>query len=159
MGTAAAGVRRVAFNSARHPTSDTAAQGQSMAQTQTYSRLTGSQLVETVTDALGRVTRFQYDGKDNVTSLTRLYGTSDAKTTTFTGPTYSLVASVTDPLNHTTTYGYDWEGRLTSVTDALALQTTFTANGAGLTTSTTIALSKTTTFQLRAGGPGRDRSR
>jgi RHS repeat-associated protein len=145
-------VRHVAFNAARYPTSDIAALSQTVEQETTYSRLSGSQLVETATDELARVTRFQYDGKANVTSVTRLYGTSDAKTTSFTyDPSYSLVTSVTDPLSHTTTYAYDWEGRLTSVTDPLSHQTTFTANGAGQTTSITTALGKTTSFTYELG--------
>lgn len=145
-------VRRVVFNSARYPTSDTAAFGQSVAQTTTYSRLSGSGLVQTVTDALSRATSLVYDAKGNVTSVTRLYGTGDAKTTTFTyDPTYNLLTSATDPLSHTTTYAYDWKGRLTSMTDPLSHQTTFTANGAGLVTSITNALSKTTTFSYELG--------
>jgi RHS repeat-associated protein len=145
-------VERVAFNSAGYPTSVTRALGQSEEKVTTYARLSGSHLVERMTDELGRVTRFQYDTKGNVTSVTRLDGTADAKTTTFTyEPTYSLLASVTDPLNHTTSYAYDQLGRLTSVTDALAHQTTFTSNGGGQVLSATNALSQTTSFTYELG--------
>jgi RHS repeat-associated protein len=140
-------VRRVAFDSGGYPTSDTQALGETEEQTTSYSRLSGSHLLETTTDELGRVTRYQYDSKSNVTSVTRLYGTSDAKTTTFTyQPTYNLLASVTDPLNHTTSYAYDAQGRIQSITDALNHQTTFTTNEAGQVLTATNALNKTTTF-------------
>jgi RHS repeat-associated protein len=145
-------VRRVAFDSAGLPTSDTQALGEAEEQTTSYSRLSGSHLIESVTDELGRVTRFLYDGKANVTSVTQLYGTADAKSTTFTyEPTYSLLASVTDPLNHTTTYAYDPQGRIQSVTDALSHSTTFTTNEAGQVLSSTDALNKTTTFTYDLG--------
>jgi YD repeat-containing protein len=121
-------------------------------QATTYSRLSGSNLVETATDELGRVTRYQYDSKANVTSVTRLYGTSDAKTTSFTyDSTDSLLTSVTDPLSHSTTYTYGTEGRLQSITDALNHQTTFTTNPAGQVVSSTDALNKTTTFTYDVG--------
>jgi RHS repeat-associated protein len=145
-------VRRIIFDSARYPTSDTSAYGQSVAQTTTYSRLSGSELVETVTDGLSRATRFTYDTKGNISSVTHLYGTSDATTTTFSyDPIHNLVTSVTDPLSHTTTYNYDWEGRLTKITDPMSHETTFTTNGAGLTSSMTNALNKTTTFTYQLG--------
>jgi YD repeat-containing protein len=41
------------------------------------------------------------------------------------------VASVTDPLNHTTTFGYDSAGNLTTITDPLSHTTTLTYNAAG----------------------------
>jgi RHS repeat-associated protein len=145
-------VRRLTFNTDRFVTSDTRALGQSVEQATTYTRLTGSNLVETVTDELNRVTRYSYDTKGNVASLTRLYGTADAVTTSFTyDGKYNLVASVTDPLNHTTTVAYDSLGQPTSVTDPLNHQTTFTSNAAGQLTSITSSLSKTTTFDYDRG--------
>lgn len=40
-----------------------------------------------------------------------------AVTTTFTyEPTYNQIATVTDPLNHTTTFGYDTKDNLTTIT-------------------------------------------
>ncbi len=145
-------IRRVAFNSARYPITDIRALGQAVEQVTTHTRLSGSQLPETVTDELGRATRFEYDSTGNVTSVTRLHGTADAKTTTFTyEPTFGLLASVTDPLNHTTSLAYDQLGRLTSVTDALGHQTTFTSNGGGQVLSITNGLSQTTSFAYELG--------
>ena len=69
-------VRRVAFNSDRFMTSDTSALGEAIEQTTSYTRVSTSNLVETVTDELGRVTRYTYDSKGNVATVTRLYGTA-----------------------------------------------------------------------------------
>jgi RHS repeat-associated protein len=145
-------VRRLTFNGDRFMTSDIRALGQSVEQATTYTRLTGSNLVETVTDELNRVTRYTYDTKGNVASVTRLYGTADAVTTSFTyDSTFNLVTSVTDPLNHTTTIAYDTLGRPTSLTDGLNHQTTFTTDATGRVTSVTSPLSKTTTFGYDRG--------
>ena len=40
-------------------------------------------------------------------------------------------STVTDPLNHTTTFGYDATGHLTTITNALSKITTLTVNNAG----------------------------
>jgi YD repeat-containing protein len=61
-------VRRVTFNADRFMSSDTHALGEAIEQTTSYTRVSGSNLVETVTDELGRVTRYGYDSKGNVTS-------------------------------------------------------------------------------------------
>ena len=85
-----------------------------------------------MTDALGRTTAYQYDAKGNVTSITRLSGTGQAVTTSFTyEPAFNQLESITDPLNHTTTFGYDAKGNVTTVTDAENRTSTFTYNGAG----------------------------
>jgi YD repeat-containing protein len=113
-------VRRVTFNSDRFMTSETRALGEAIEQTTTYTRLIGSQQIETETDELGRVTRYTYDALGNVATVTRLYGRADAVTTTYTyAPYTSRLTSVTDPLNHTTSIAYDSQGRIQSTTDAL----------------------------------------
>ncbi len=69
-------------------------------------------------NALGRQTDFAYDAMGDLTSLTRLAGTGNAVTTTFTyEPTFNRVASITDPLSHTTTFAYDGLGNLSTITD------------------------------------------
>jgi RHS repeat-associated protein len=132
--------------------SDTEALGEAEEQTTTYARLSGSNLVETATDELGRVTKYEHDSKGNPTSVTRLFGTADAVTTTFTyEPTFSLLTSVTDPLSRATAFAYDGAGRLTSLTDPLNHQTTFTSNGAGQVLSVTNAENETTSFTYELG--------
>ena len=72
------------------------------------------------------------DAQGNVVGVTRLAGTADAVTTTFTyEPTFNQVASVTDPLGHTTSFGHDGVGNLTTITDALGHQSTLSYNAAG----------------------------
>jgi hypothetical protein len=56
-----------------------------------------------MTDALGGRPRTRTTAKNNLTSVTRLAGTGDAVTTSFTyESTFQQLASVTDPLSHTT---------------------------------------------------------
>ena len=66
------------------------------------------------TDPLGRVTRFEYDANENVTSITD----PDNNETTFTyEPTFDRLATITDALNQTTTFEYDATGNLTKTID------------------------------------------
>lgn len=144
-------VRRVAFGSAGYMTSDTRALGQPEQQTVTYSYYADNTL-QSVTDALGRVTSFDYDGNGNVTRITRLDGTPDAVTTTlsYNGP-FSQLTSVTDPLNHTSTFSYDPLGDLAIVSDPLNHQTTFAHNLNGQPTSITDSLNNTVYFGYFGG--------
>jgi YD repeat-containing protein len=67
-------VERVVFGSTGYMISDTHALGQPEQQTVTYSYYADNTL-QSVTDALGRVTSFDYDGNGNTTRVTRLAGT------------------------------------------------------------------------------------
>ncbi|WP_080485695.1 MULTISPECIES: RHS repeat-associated core domain-containing protein [Burkholderia cepacia complex] len=131
-----------------YPSSDTLAYGTSLAQTTTYKR-EASGLVDSETDALGRTKAYTYDALGNVLSVTRLSGTSNAVTTRFTYTSdYSEIASETDPLGHTTNFGYT-NGCLTQMTDALGHSTTIQCNAAGQRTSVQDALGNTTTYTYR----------
>lgn len=137
---------QVAFDPiSEYPSSDTVGYGTSLAQTTTYVR-EASGLVDSETDALGRTTASTYDALGNVLSLTRLSGTSDAVTTQFTYTSaYNQLASVTDPLGHTSHFTYT-NGCLTQITDALSHSTTILCNSAGQPVSVQDALGNTTTF-------------
>ena len=145
-------VRRVVFNSNGYVSTDTHAYGRTEAQTITYQYYPDN-LIKSVTDALSRTTTYVYDANNNTTSVTRLSGTMNAVTTTYTyESTFNQVASVTDPLSHTTSFTYDTStGNLTTVTDPLSLQTSFTYNGAGEPLTATDALNNTTTFTYDSG--------
>jgi RHS repeat-associated protein len=144
-------VRRVVFNTARYPTSDTRALGQAVEQVTVKARLSGSQMLDTVTDELGRVTAFQYDSNGNVTSIERLFGTTDVVTRSFAFDTmYNELTSYTDPLNHTMSMGYS-AGRPQSITTPLSNQWTFGTNAAGQIVSITNPLSKTSTVIYETG--------
>lgn len=145
-------VRRVTFNSSGYALTDTTAFGQAEAQTLTYVRQAGTNLILSVTDTLSRKTASTYDSKGNVLTVTRLADTANAVTTTFTyESTYSQVATVTDPLSHTTTFGYDPKGNLTTVTNALSQITTLTVNPQGQPLTITDPLNNTTTLTYTQG--------
>ncbi len=143
-------VRRVTFNSSGYVLTDT--RGCCAGLAHTIERQAGTNFVLSDTDPLNRRTAYGYDAMGNLTSVTRLSGTSQAVTTSFTfEPTFNQIATVTDPLNHTNQFGYDSRGSLTSVTDPLNNQTTIAYNTAGQPMSVTDPLMNTTQFQYKAG--------
>lgn len=128
-----------------YTSSDTYAYGTSLAQTTTFNR-EPSGLVDSETDALNRTTTYTHDALGNVTSVTRLSGTPNAVTTSFTYTSdYNQLASVTDPLGHTTAFSYT-NGCLTQVTDALSHSTTIQCNAAGQPTTVQDALGNSVSF-------------
>ena len=148
------------FNAAGYSLSDTRALGQPEAQTTTSTRPGSDNFIATSTDALQAQTVSVRDAVGNVTSVTRcLVGQTPctdtspgALTTRYTyDPRFNDLASVTDPLQHTTTYGYDSAGTLTNITDPLQHQTTFGYNGQGQVTTVTDALQHTTTLAYSGG--------
>jgi RHS repeat-associated protein len=144
-------VRRVKFGPAGYATSDTHALGQPEEQTVSYTYYSDN-LIQSVTDPLGRVTSFDYDGQGNTTRVTRLDGTANAVTTTFSfGGPFGQLSSVTDPLGHTGTLSYDQRGSLITTTDPLNHQTTFSYNTAGQLTSVTDALNNMVQFGYFGG--------
>ncbi len=146
-------VRKVLFGANGYISSDTRAYGTSQQETTTYQYFPDN-LVQSATDALSRTTAYVYDANADTTQVTQLSGTSNAVSTNLTyTSTYSELASVTDPLSHATSYGYDTSGNLTSVTDPLSHETTFTYNTQGLVTSATDAAGNTTTFGYSNGIP------
>jgi RHS repeat-associated protein len=105
-----------------------------------------------VTDALGRRTAYTYDALGNVTSVQRLAGTADAVTTQYTyEPIFSELASVTDPLSHTTSFTRDEKGNLIRATDPVGSAWTFTYNAAGQVLSATDPLGHATGFTYDGG--------
>lgn len=139
-------IKRVQFGPTGYTSSVTYAFGKPEQQTYTY-RYYSDNLPQSVTDPLGRVTSYVYDANGNVTSVTKLSGTSNAVTTSMTyDSTFNQLLSVTDPLNNTTNFGYDTLGNLTSITDPLQHQTTMTYDGEGRVLSSTDPLSDTTKF-------------
>jgi len=144
-------VRRVVFGPAGYITSDTHALGQPEQQTVTSDYYADNTL-KSVTDALGRKTSYDYDANGNCTRVTRLDGTPDAVTATFTyEPQFNHLASVTDPLNHTTSFIYDQNGNLITTTDTLNHQMSMTYNNTGQMSSVMDALNNVVTFSYFGG--------
>ena len=138
--------RRVIFNQYGYTTSDIRALGQPEQETTTYTYFADN-LINTITDQLGRVTTYAYDINANPTSITRLSGTSNPVTTTTEYDSmFSKPVTVTDPLGNTTSFSYDTYGNATAVTDPLGHQITFKYNGIGQVTSASDALQHVTQF-------------
>lgn len=143
-------VRRAVFNAQGYVSSDTRALGQPEQQTFTYTYYADN-LLQSVTDQLGRTTGFDFDFNGNLALIVRLFGTPQAVTTlmTYSNP-YGHIASITDPLNNTTNFSYDAQGNLLSITDPLGHQSTFT-NSSGQPASVTDAVGNTTQFAYNGG--------
>jgi RHS repeat-associated protein len=144
-------VERMVFGTNGYPTSDTHALGQPEQQVATYSYYADN-LLKSVTDTLGRVTSFDYDSQGNTTRITRLDGTPNAVTSTFSynGP-FGQLSSATDPLGHASTFLYDTQGNLTTAADPLNQQTHFAYDAAGRVISATDALNNTSQFSYFGG--------
>ncbi len=130
-------VRRVTFNASGYPLTDTQALGTPEAQQTTYVRnvpnLPYSNLVSRATDALNRNTDLTYDTLANVLTVTRYLGAAPTATSYTYESTFNRVATIQDPLTHTTTFTYEASGarNLQSISDPLAHQTSFTYDPQG----------------------------
>lgn len=145
-------VEQVAFNSDGYVTSDTYALGKTEQQTITYNRQPVSDLLLSMTDALGRQTSYTYDPMGNVMGITRLAGTPNAVTTTLAyEPVFNQLTAITDPLGHTTSLNYDGSGNLITVVDPLGNLSELTYNSAGQPVSVTDSLGNTTQFAYDLG--------
>jgi RHS repeat-associated protein len=139
-------VRQVTFNQNGYVSSDVHALGMPEQETTTYTYFADN-LINTVTDQLGRVTTYNFDVDANPTSITWLSGTSNAITVSaLYDSVFSNLITVTDPLGNTTSVSYDTYGNATSVIDPLGHQTTYVYNGMGQPTSMTDAMQDTTQF-------------
>lgn len=124
-------VERKQFNAVGYLTGRTAALGKPEQQTIAYTR-NAANFVTMATDALGRMTAYQYDANGNTTQVTRLYGTPDAVSWNYTyEPVFQQVQTVTDPLGHITSLSYDAQGNVTSLQDPLGNHVDMTYDGSG----------------------------
>jgi YD repeat-containing protein len=122
-------VRRVTFNASGYPLTDTQALGTPEAQQTAYVRnvpnLPYSNLVSRATDALNRNTDLTYDALANVLTVTRYLNSAPITTSYTYEAAFNRVATISDPLNHTTTFTYEASGarHLRSIADPLTHQT------------------------------------
>jgi RHS repeat-associated protein len=108
-----------------------------------FERAQGTNLLLSTTDPAGRVTRYTYDASGNIASITDPAG----HVTRFTyEPAFNRLTTLTDPLMNQTTFTYDPKGNLLTVTDPMDKTTTMTYNAAGQPTTVTDPLNHTTTF-------------
>jgi RHS repeat-associated protein len=141
-------VRRVTFNPDGYTLEDRRALNQPEEQFDANDRPITGNFVTSYRNTQGNVTNTEYDSLGRVWRVTRLPGTVDEARTTYSyDPKWpSEIATITDPLNHTTTFTYDARGNRESVTDALNHTVTLTYNLAGQITSLTDPLQHTTTY-------------
>jgi RHS repeat-associated protein len=145
-------VRRVTMNSDGYVLSDTRALGQPEQQVTSSSRLAGSNFVTSHTNVNGDQTTSTFDALGNLATYTVLAGTPDAKTTTYTYESrFNQIETITDPLNHVTSFSYDADGNLSMVTDPLNHSTSMTYNAAGQITTVTDALMHSVTLIYAQG--------
>jgi RHS repeat-associated protein len=157
-------IRDISFNAAGYPTADTDAVGTPIERNTSYQRIAGTNLLSSATDELNRTTGYEYDAVGNVTKVIQMAGTSQERTTSMTyelvppgyddggSNTYRLT-SITDPLAHVKTYGYDATGRLTTIRDATNRETVIGYAGPDrLPTSVTDPLGKVTKYDYNDGG-------
>ncbi|MEW4566205.1 RHS repeat-associated core domain-containing protein [Bremerella sp. JC770] len=116
-------------------------------------------LVETVTDAAGVETEYEYDEVGRRTKKTYAVGTADEAYTTSTYDSDGNVLTRTDELGNTTTYTYDDLGRQLTITSEdpddtgplAATVTTYTYNAMGLKATESIN-GRTTTYSYDSSG-------
>ena len=79
---------------------------------------TGSGLTDTVTDALGRVTDYDYDGLGRVSQVTYAQGTDDEAIERFAYDSAGNLTHFTDANGHVTAYDYDALNRVIRIIEA-----------------------------------------
>lgn len=140
------------FNSAGYMVQQTVAVGEAVEQTYVYQREGTKNLLLSFIDPLNRTTQLDYDPYGRPLKITRMYATSMATSTSYTySPEHGRLATVTDPLNHTTTFGFDGQGKLISITDPLNHTVSITRDHLGLPTEIINALGKKTTIGYQQG--------
>lgn len=133
-----------------YPVRVTRAYGTTLAQTSLFAR-DPSGLLRSITDSIGRVTKFSFDSRGNMTSVSRMSGTSEETTISLD---YLVddnqVTSITDALGNKTRLDY-LRGCLSAVTNPEGEVTEFTCNSSGQLASVTDALGHTRRFKYRSG--------
>lgn len=148
-------IRRITYNAAGYQLTDTHALGRPEQQVVSYTLDTSNHMTQ-MTDALGRVTEYQYDAKGNRTKVTKLFGTAIAIRWLYTyEPTFNQVSTITDPLDHITTFSYDANGNRTQVQDHLGNKVTNSYDAAGRVLTTT-RYNGTTPLTITNGYDGGD---
>jgi RHS repeat-associated protein len=145
-------VERLSFNSDHYLVTDVEAVGTDRQRTTTYERPTHNNFVGAIVDGLNRRTEYTYDSAGHILTVKRLANTPDWVQTTYTyEPQFNQLATITDPLTHTWTIGYDALGKIANVTDPLTHHTVLSTNPQGRVTGLTDALQHTWTWGYTAG--------
>lgn len=111
-----------------------------------YTFLAGTNLIETETNPLGIVTKYEYDDRGNQTAIIKDFGGPLESTTAYTYDSHGNQISVTDPLGNITTHEYDAYGNLVKTTDPLGHSTIYTYDSYGNKITETNAVGNTQTY-------------
>src|SRR5665647_2392826 len=128
--------------------SETTAVGTELEATTLYGYGWFNNQVESITDSLGRVTAFTYDGRGNRTSITDASG----RTSMMTYDQWSNPLTIANPAGETTTFTYDDRGNPLTATAPDGATTTFTVNPDGTVATSTDATGRTTSYTYDARG-------
>lgn len=151
-------IEQKSFDTNGFVTTDIYAKESSVQQTLTFTRDPNTELLTSMVEPLPspltqRTTGYTYDGNGNITQFSVTGGTQStqqgyaAATVNLTyDPTFNQLTSLTDPLSHTWTVGYDNLGNATSITDPLSHQVTLGYNSQGQLTSVADALNDEASF-------------
>jgi RHS repeat-associated protein len=110
-------------------------------------------------EATGEVTQEHFNNEDQLISVTRGYGTSNATTQSFSYDTAGNTLSVTDGNGHKTRYEYDGAGNRTKMIDANEHETKWTYNSTHDVETITTPKGETTTIKRDSHGNAESVSR
>jgi YD repeat-containing protein len=162
--------RKLLFDSNHYLTSDTRGiKSGSTPETTSYTRGTATELVTQITDSINRKFDFQYDINGSPITLANLTKITEEATSTTPAastaiawdvspspgpPVFDEIQSITDPLQHTWSFGIDAAtGNVTSESDPLGRTTTFPSyNASGQVMSVTDPAGNTTNFGYNGSG-------
>ncbi len=111
-----------------------------------YTYMAGTDRLESETDPLGVVTRFDYDGRGNPIRLIRDAGGPLENVTTYGVDSWGNRTHVTDAAGSRTVYSYDSNGNLLQITDALGNVTVYAYDARGNRLTETDPLGSTTSY-------------
>jgi RHS repeat-associated protein len=106
--------------------------------------------VTSMTDALSRQTTYAYTAAGYLNTVTRPGPSGNVTWTYAYEPTWNQIQTITDPLTHVTTFGYDALGNLTTITDPRNKVTTLTYDSQGRPLTVKDPLNHTWTFTYDA---------
>jgi len=141
-------VRRMVFNAKGYITTVTEALGLPEQQVTSYEYDATTNLLLSVTDALGRKTAYEYDAGGNMTRQTLLAGTANAVSTETTYTVdYNKVLTFKDLMGRVITRTYDSAGNVVQLADATGVLFKGSYNGSGQLVRSEDALGNATSYQ------------
>ena len=114
--------------------------------TTTYTYDPATSQIATITDALGRVTKYEYDSTGRRTKRIRDYNGALQNQIVYSYDSKGNIAAVTDPMGNITSYAYDDCSNLVQVTDPLGYVTKYTYDILGNTLTMINPRGYTTTY-------------